>query len=123
MIFILSSRTAWAGCPPIPGGIDQFPSTAKVVIELFPPLVIGPPAVIRLGSAGLPDSIIQRAPQIGNEIATEMMQLELRGVGVLAGTVVLRESPGLQSLGGITEIVQDPGTSQSTSRIWAVSLS
>ena len=43
-----------------------------------------------------------------------MMQLELRGVGVPAGTVVLHESPGLQSLGGIAEIVQDPGTCQLT---------
>lgn len=115
MIFILSSRTAWAGCPPIPGAIDQFPSTAKVVIELFPPLPIGPPTVIRLGSAGLPDSIVQRAPQVGGEITTEMMQLELRGVSALAGRVVLHESPGFQSLGAITDIVQDPGTCQLTS--------
>ena len=78
MMIILSGRTAWTAiCLPIPPAIDQFPSTAKIVIELFPPLSTGPAEVIRLRSAGLPDTIIQRSGQLGTTINTEMVQLEL----------------------------------------------
>jgi hypothetical protein len=110
VLAILAPGELRAQCSPIPPGHDAFPSTGKIVLELLPPFGNGTPEVIRLGSSGLPNTLVQREGQVGNSIATELVQLELTGVGALAGKVALHEDPAQASVGRIDRIEQDPIT-------------
>src|SRR5262249_37721885 len=107
---VLASSRASAQCAPIPPGQDAFPSTGKIVLELLPPVGIGTPEVIRLGSSGLPLTLVHRNLQIGDSIATELTQLELTGVGAIAGSLALHEDPSRASVGRIDHVVQNPQT-------------
>jgi len=99
---VRSPPTSPAGCAPLAGGIDGFPSTAKFVID---GTSSGEPFVVRLSSAGLPDALVQRAPQVLDTIDTELLQLELAGFHPRVGPIVLTESPTLPSIGQIREVV------------------
>jgi len=88
-------------CPPIPAGMDSFPSTGKVILE-YP--IGSAPQVVRLSSAGLPDAMVQRGPQVGNEIQTEMLSMNLQGFIPGSGAVMIRESAILPSTGKITMV-------------------
>jgi hypothetical protein len=95
---------AEAGCPPLSGGTDTFPSTLTMV---FDDTGFGEPFVVRLSSAGLTDAIIQRAAQIGTTLDSELVQLELSGFHPRLGALTLRESPTQTSPGQIREVVLD----------------
>jgi hypothetical protein len=94
------------GCLPISAGLDSFPSTAKLVVDQSG---FGEPFVVRLSSAGLPDAQLQRAAQVGDTIATELLQLELAGFHPDLGAIIARESPTQSSLGQISNVVLDGG--------------
>jgi hypothetical protein len=98
------TERAGAGCPPLPGGTDTFPSTAKLVID---DAGVGQPFVVRLSSAGLADAVVQRTPQVGDTIATELVQLELAGFHPRVGAITLRQSPTQPSLGQIRNVEVD----------------
>lgn len=100
------SSAALGVCLPLPPGLDQFPSTGKVVIDLSP-LTGGGPEVVRLSSAGLLPTIVQRQAQFGTTIPIEMVQLELTGNGILAGSVRVLEHPVKLSTGQIENVEQD----------------
>jgi hypothetical protein len=94
----MGAGTPAGPCPPLQPGDDIFPSTAKLVLELFDD-VTGQPFVLRLSSAGQPDSIVTRlAPTLGNTqtVPIELVQLSLTGshprvgdINVRAGDVIV----------------------------------
>lgn len=90
------------GCAPLAGGIDSFPSTARLVID---GTSLGQPFIVRLSSAGLPDAQVQRAPQLLDTIDTELLQLELAGFHPRVGPITLTESPTLPSTGQVSDVV------------------
>ena len=80
-------------CPPIPGGIDKFPSTAGFSLELA-----SNPGIrynVRASSAGLPDAVVERKQQVGNTIETEIVSLSLQGNVPGLGRISIVESPTL----------------------------
>ena len=93
-----------SGCAPLAAGTDSFPSTATLVIE---DQGFGEPFVVRLSSAGEPDTIVQRAAQVGQTIATELTQIRLSGFHPRVGALTLRESASQPSLGQITDVLLD----------------
>jgi hypothetical protein len=93
-----------SGCAPLAAGSDSFPSTATLVIE---DQGFGEPFVVRLSSAGEPDTIVQRAAQVGDSIATELTQLRLSGFHPRVGALSVRESASQPSLGLITDVTLD----------------
>jgi len=103
---ILATPATRGGCPPLSGGTDTFPSTAKLVLD---DSGVGQPFVVRLSSAGHPDAIVQRTAQAGATIATQLLQMELSGYHPRVGTITLRQSPTRPSLGQIENIELDGG--------------
>jgi len=97
-----------AGCPPIPAGLDIFPSTAKLVLQLTD--ASGPPFVVRLSSTNAPDAVVQRGSQSGRTVQTEILSMDLSGFHPSIGRVVVRTQAAQPSLGQLTNIVQDPVT-------------
>ena len=95
-----------SGCSPVSGGTDSFPSTIKLVVD---DQGFGEPFVVRLSSVDQPDGMLQRDPQVGDVIATELIQLELTGFHPRLGSVTLRESTSRPSDGEIVDVVQDGG--------------
>lgn len=95
-------------CPPLAPGLDIFPSTGKVVIQLFGPG--SDPFIGRLSSAGFPDAIVQRGIQVGDTVPTEILQLELVGVHPALGEIRVHQSSTQPSLGELTHVIQDPVT-------------
>ncbi|MCP3982157.1 MAG: hypothetical protein GY716_22855 [bacterium] len=105
-----SGQPPSAGCPPLPAGIDVFPSTAKLVLQLD---TMTEPIVVRLSSADLPDAVVDRGPMIGNTIDVELVEAELGGFHPQLGGVVARigSSLGLSpTLGQLTDVQLDPAT-------------
>ncbi|HLG16366.1 MAG TPA: hypothetical protein VJH03_17940 [Blastocatellia bacterium] len=101
---------------PIPAGTDIFPST--MVIDLREDFIPGSPTeMIQLSSAGLPDGVVQRQPQAGNTIDTEMLSLQLQGMSPNLGPIRFTAGRNLgqpPSLGQYTNVTQRPdGTFQS----------
>jgi hypothetical protein len=107
-----TGQPAPPGCPPIPAGTDSFPSTAKLVIETL--AVSSPPVVVRLSSAGLPDTVVQRGThdQGLGTIPIEIISLDLSGSHPLIGGIQARLNPGVPSTGSINNVVQDPNSCQ-----------
>jgi len=101
---LVSAVPAGGACAPLAGGLDAFPSTAKLVLD---DVGFAQPFVVRLSSAGLPDGVLQRSPQIGTTITTELLQLQLGGFHPRVGAITLRESPSQPSTGAIRNVVQD----------------
>jgi hypothetical protein len=101
---IVLPTAAPAQCPPLPGGTDSFPSTVKLVID---DAGFGEPFVVRLSSASHPDAVVQRAPQVGDTIDTELIQLELAGFQPRVGSIILRQDPAQPSLGQIRNVTLD----------------
>jgi hypothetical protein len=94
-------------CDPIPEGDDVFPSTAKIVLQLADGT---DPFVVRLSSADLPDTIVHRFPQVGDEIPVEIVQLELSGFHPRVGPIQVHLDPTQPSTGEIRNVIQDPTT-------------
>jgi hypothetical protein len=103
-------QTPTQTCPPIPAGTDIFPSTAKLVVQSF----FGPgsePFVVRLSDVGLGPTVVTRAPQVGDVIDVELVQLQLQGNHPQLGHVIARAGSdfGLPpSVGQITGVEQGP---------------
>jgi hypothetical protein len=109
LVVMVPGTRVEAQCAPIPGAFDQFPSTGKVILVLDPPLGTGVPEVIRVGSSGLPDTVVQRAPEgPPGMIQTELLQLELSGNGALIGPIRVHENAGRPSPGRIENVQKAP---------------
>lgn len=106
---VLPGRGAAQECPPIPGGTDVFPATGKMVLD-FSLASNSPPEVVRLSSERLADTIVVRQDQVGDTIATEMVQLALSGQSLVLGPVALRLGSFGPSVAAIAGVQQDPVT-------------
>jgi len=93
-----------AGCTPLSGGTDTFPSTAKLVLQAP---FFGQPFVVRLSSSGQPDAQVQRQPQVGSTIDTQLLSMQLTGFDTMAGAITLRRSPTQPAWGQIRDVVQN----------------
>jgi hypothetical protein len=99
------------GCPGIPAGTDIFPSTAKLVLDIL--IDTGEPFVVRLSSADLPDSVVQRQPQVGDTMDVELVSGQMGGFHPRTGGIEVRIGSdfGLPpTFGQLTNIVQDPAS-------------
>jgi hypothetical protein len=98
-----------AACPPIPAGTDAFPSTAMLVMEDLTQATT-PRGIVRLSSAGMPDTLVSRQQQVGPTIQTEILSLELTGSHPLMGPISVHLNPLMSSMGQIQNVDMDPAT-------------
>jgi len=94
-----------AACPPLPAGIDTFPSALTLVINNSG---VGEPFVMRLSGADHPDAEVERDAQSGDTIAIELTWLELSGFQPRVGAVTVRGSTTRPSLGLIRDVALAP---------------
>ncbi len=107
-------------CPPVLPGIDQFPSTAKLVVQRCDPNLIGcapigDPLVLRTSDGFTTPTIVQRGPHdpSGGTIPIQLMQMDLQGNHPLVGPFSVHVAgPASPSNGVIENVTQNSATCQ-----------
>jgi hypothetical protein len=99
-----TGRSAPLGCTPIGGGTDNLPLTLTLVINDGG---FAEPFVARASTAGQPDAVVQRDPEIGGTIETEITQLQATGFHPRTSDLTVRRSTAQPTLGQIGNIEQN----------------
>ena len=105
LILDSTERNDVALCTGVPGGLDQFPTTARLEVNILDPFAPGG-CFENLELQG--PTTVARMPQVGAEIETEIVAMDLVGFSVcLNENVVLQTLPSQPSFGLIQGVQLD----------------